>query len=190
MVSEYDAMMQSAHKAAWEVTQKIVQAAMPAMMNADYDWILTDESAMRFLERSKLLWEEKNGEIISAAKYSLIEGIQAGESYQQLYDRVSETITQVARPMTFVNTEIHRAMESGRVDMYAEVGVTKVQWLTAQDERVRPEHAARDGRIYDLDEALSLMGEPNCRCTLLPVFMDANKKNRVSGWWNRVRGRT
>ena len=43
-----------------------------------------------------------------------------------------------------------------------------VQWWTAKDERVRPHHAIRHGQRYKRSTALGMIGEPNCRCALLP----------------------
>jgi hypothetical protein len=43
-----------------------------------------------------------------------------------------------------------------------------VQSLNTADERVRSSHAARHGRIYKRRDAQALIGEPNCRCALLP----------------------
>ena len=44
----------------------------------------------------------------------------------------------------------------------------KAQWWTALDERVRSSHRLRHGIVYTINDAHSLIGEPNCRCTLLP----------------------
>ena len=46
----------------------------------------------------------------------------------------------------------------------------KFQWLTAQDDRVRPEHQKRLGRVFTKEEAAELVGEPNCRCSLMPYI--------------------
>lgn len=54
-----------------------------------------------------------------------------------------------------------------------EVGLTKYEWSSSQDERVRPEHAERDGKIFSFDDQPEdgNPGNPiNCRCSALPVF--------------------
>lgn len=54
-----------------------------------------------------------------------------------------------------------------------DVGVKKYRWRTALDERVRPEHAAREGKIYSWDNPPSdgHPGEPiQCRCYAEPVL--------------------
>lgn len=55
------------------------------------------------------------------------------------------------------------------------LGITQAIWVTAHDERVRPSHEAREGKIFNLDEGLysSLDGkyllpgtDYQCRCTM------------------------
>ncbi|GAF85937.1 unnamed protein product, partial [marine sediment metagenome] len=63
----------------------------------------------------------------------------------------------------------------GSYQAYKQSGVVeRKQWLATMDDRVRDEHAAMNGEKVGLDESFSngLMfpGEPNCRCTVLPVI--------------------
>jgi SPP1 gp7 family putative phage head morphogenesis protein len=56
-----------------------------------------------------------------------------------------------------------------------ELGVRRFQWVTVHDERVRPEHEDRDGKIYSYDDPPDgeLPGEPiNCRCYASPMLDD------------------
>jgi SPP1 gp7 family putative phage head morphogenesis protein len=56
-----------------------------------------------------------------------------------------------------------------------DLGVTRFTWRTSEDERVRPEHVALDGKVFDWDEPPSegLPGEPiNCRCIGEPMLED------------------
>lgn len=48
-----------------------------------------------------------------------------------------------------------------------QVGITQYVWRTAQDERVRPTHAERDGKIYEWEDDSEIKPgeEINCRCT-------------------------
>jgi len=47
-------------------------------------------------------------------------------------------------------------------------GTKYVQYVTAGDDAVRPEHEMRNGKIYRIENA-PFMGEYNCRCTLVPA---------------------
>lgn len=51
-------------------------------------------------------------------------------------------------------------------------GVSQATWVTRRDNKVRPTHRARDGRVYDVEEGLGGIfpgSEPNCRCIGVPV---------------------
>lgn len=55
------------------------------------------------------------------------------------------------------------------------LGVSKYEWVTAGDERVRPSHAALNGKVFSWD-APPAVGHPgadiNCRCVAVAVFDD------------------
>jgi len=55
------------------------------------------------------------------------------------------------------------------------LGIRRYVWLTARDDRVREEHAERDGEIFSWDNPPpdGHPGEPiNCRCVAQPVLED------------------
>lgn len=54
-------------------------------------------------------------------------------------------------------------------------GVDKYEWSTSHDERVRPEHAARDGKIFawaDPPEGGAPGEDFNCRCVAIAIFSE------------------
>lgn len=65
-----------------------------------------------------------------------------------------------------MNSEFSRVRQQG-------LGITHYQWSTAQDERVREEHADLDGQTFSWSEPPD-EGHPGtaiqCRCVALPVF--------------------
>ena len=65
-----------------------------------------------------------------------------------------------------MNSEFSRVRQPG-------LGITHYQWSTAQDERVREEHADLDGQTFSWSEPPD-EGHPGtaiqCRCVALPVF--------------------
>jgi SPP1 gp7 family putative phage head morphogenesis protein len=56
-----------------------------------------------------------------------------------------------------------------------ELGITRYEWETSQDERVRPEHAERNGKVFEWDNPPE-GGHPGedilCRCTANPIIED------------------
>lgn len=57
-----------------------------------------------------------------------------------------------------------------------EIGINRYIWRTMEDERVRPEHQALDGEMFNFDEGSGEEGnpgdEPGCRCFPEPVWND------------------
>lgn len=55
-----------------------------------------------------------------------------------------------------------------------DLGIKKFRWSTSGDERVRPEHEAIDGQVFDWATGHATEGFPgqpiSCRCTAAPVF--------------------
>ena len=78
--------------------------------------------------------------------------------------------------ITAARTEAQKIRTDARVATYLKTGVHYLEYIAVGDERTRPEHAARDGKIYPIDKA-PWLGEPNCRCTLV----DADYKVEEEG---------
>lgn len=116
-------------------------------------------------------------------KRQLNAGLEAGESVEQLTERVQNTLgANRARALTIARTQTAGAIQTGRQAGMTGAGVKGKKWITAGDDGVRPEHKAA-GRDYasaiPVDqpfrvggEALDYPGDPkgsagniiNCRC--------------------------
>ena len=68
--------------------------------------------------------------------------------------------------VTAARTEAQKIRTDARVATYRETGVRHLEYIAVGDDKTRPEHAARDGKIYPIEKA-PWLGEPNCRCTLV-----------------------
>lgn len=118
---------------------------------------------------------------------SLTEGIGAGETVEELSDRVAEIYGQATgyRSERIARTVVVGASNAGAEEAYQQSGVEKKEWLTARDESVRPSHQAAEGQRVGVRDSFTVGGEPlrypgdpngpageiiNCRCTLLPVI--------------------
>lgn len=72
------------------------------------------------------------------------------------------------RALTAARTEAQKLRSDARMEHFRESGVKYVVYVSADDDRTRPEHAARHGKIYRINDAPEL-GEYNCRCTYAPA---------------------
>ena len=83
----------------------------------------------------------------------------------------SKTVFKTAqqRATLIARTETLRAHNEGRMAFYREVGITKVQWLTADDERTCPECTPLNGKVFKLGDAPGPPAHVQCRCSLMAV---------------------
>jgi len=77
--------------------------------------------------------------------------------------------------MTAARTEASKIRNDARSKAFQEANVEYVRYITAGDDRVRPEHAKRNGKIYRHQDA-PYIGEYNCRCVLVPANYEVKYK--------------
>jgi SPP1 gp7 family putative phage head morphogenesis protein len=132
------------------------------------------QRAQRFAERvNETTW--------SKLRTSLAEGEKAGETIDQLSDRVRTIMRGRIRSdaETIARTEVIGGLNGGALEAARQSGVVKSKrWLAALDSRTRDTHAATHGEVVPLDDDFSLggpapgqIGDPaediQCRCTLV-----------------------
>jgi hypothetical protein len=123
----------------------------------------------------------------------LTRGLSEGRGPREIARRINERVDAVGltRAKLIARTEVINAHQNASMNEMelAEKIIGKkvlVQWFTAQDDRVRPRHMARETSdhghgwpgVYTRDEARPLMGEPNCRCALLPFIPEHHEGER------------
>ncbi len=160
-----------------------------ALMGITFDYTVDNPRAVELIRNKNMRFAEQvNNTTIEQLKEELIAGFQNGESIEKLAERV-KTVFEYAtksRCLTIARTEVIGATNAGITDTYRLSGVVEYkEWLTARDEKVRPEHIAADGQIVKIDEMFTVGGEVlkfpgdpngspgnivNCRCTVLPVL--------------------
>lgn len=126
-------------------------------------------------------------------KDSLIEGLNAGESINQLMERIDDVYTDKLEDYQLeriARTEIIGASNQGALFSYKDAGVEFKSWLSASDERVRDTHFKASVDYVqgipineDFKVGADQMVAPcqgnlpeeniNCRCTLIPVIKEA-----------------
>lgn len=125
------------------------------------------------------VWEDLQGvtsamstQMSRVLSQAMIEGVGPMEMAKRLTERVDAI--GIVRARTIARTETIRAHSVASLTEYRAASAVigkevKCQWWTALDERVRATHQERHGNVYTEEEVLPLLGEPNCRCSLLPV---------------------
>lgn len=139
-----------------------------------------------------------------AIQAELVEGVTAGESIDDIAERIRTVFTQAdaSRAATIARTEVVSAYNGasalGAAQLPADV-VAGQEWIATRDARARPSHAAADGQIRVIGEpfevggaVMAYPGDPsagakntvNCRCTiafLTPEEMAAIERSRPQG---------
>ena len=141
-----------------------------------------DRAAIDFLANYQVqLMGDVSIEFASGIKRTITQGVLTGKSIPEVardigrvvedkeaFRTAGKTVFKTAqqRATLIARTETLRAHNEGRTAFYRDVGVTKVQWLTADDERTCPECAPLNGKVFAIDEAPAVPQHPGCRCVL------------------------
>jgi SPP1 gp7 family putative phage head morphogenesis protein len=136
-----------------------------------------------FRRRATSVTETTREQIVSAVDQGYAEGL--GQRAVAGYIRERVPAFTAFRANLIARTETHGAANFGAFGAAKETGlVLNKEWISAEDDRTRPDHAAANGQIVGMDdsfdiggEALMYPGDPggsadqviNCRCTVAYV---------------------
>lgn len=116
----------------------------------------------------RLTWEE---EYIKRAMLKRILRYVNGEDTKLRLDDLTKYAysrgDQMAR--LFARDQMQRFNKAVTLATYSSAGVTKVKWVTCQDQRVRDTHKALNGQVFNVDNLPEEIDDYNCRCGLVPV---------------------
>ncbi|MDP8239640.1 MAG: minor capsid protein [Candidatus Hatepunaea meridiana] len=141
---------------------------------------LIDRSALDFLVNYDLqLLGNVTRELADGIKQQIAVGIVTGDSIAKIgekiggvitdpdkFRRAGKTIFRTAqnRIEVITRTETLRSYGQGRRKFYDTVGVKRVVWVTAGDERTCPQCGPLDGKEFPIDKIPSFP-HPQCRCS-------------------------
>jgi SPP1 gp7 family putative phage head morphogenesis protein len=152
-----------------------------------------DEALKYFDAKSFDMAGVEKENILKQVKQRLFSAIKTGatlkETVKAIQDDLQEyyTIGEVEdeamkgyRIETIIRTNVTDAMNEGRKMFFEspelEGYVVAYQYSAILDDRVRPNHAAMDGRIYAVNNPIWDIWTPsngyNCRCVLIPITQD------------------
>jgi SPP1 gp7 family putative phage head morphogenesis protein len=114
-----------------------------------------------------------NGQIRRVLARGIAEGIGADEMARRMADRVDKI--GITRAKLIARTETVETYNQAAVNEFARAEQVigepvLVRWFTSLDERVRSSHRRRHAKVFTQAGGRSLLGEPNCRCALLPYI--------------------
>ncbi len=119
----------------------------------------------------------------------LAQGMTDGLGVQQIARNINNRVDAIglSRARTLARTEVVHTFNTAALRTYQGVEDligedVYVKWWTARDDRVRPRHRVRHGKIYLKEDAVKLIGEPNCRCSLLPYVESVEGEVEEDNW--------
>jgi len=146
-----------------------------------------DTDAPKYLDRR--VNQGTLADITNTVRKQLRDAIETGQREGRTIDQMADDIRHVydvgkGRAKTIARTELGGIIGDSRYASFKSEGFEETEWLSAQDEKVRPSHMIdgdkvkigekfRNGLLYPNDPE----GPPeeicNCRCLGLPVFPEA-----------------
>ena len=122
------------------------------------------------VEKSKGEFKGVSDAVNQQIRRAVADGMVNEDSLSTVTKRIQEVAESVGenRARMIARTETMKAINTGAMERYAKIGIEKVEFLAADDERVCPECGDLDGQIFEIDSAPAVPVHPLCRCTLIP----------------------
>lgn len=101
-------------------------------------------------------------------------GISGGIPKSEITAGVKDRISKIGntRGAFLANTKTPYSANLAKINVVGASQDIEFLWVTRQDERVRTDHALRNRKVYSKKAAANLIGEPGCRCSIVPVRKD------------------
>lgn len=120
------------------------------------------------VEKSKGEFKGVSDAVNQQIRRAVADGMVNEDSLSTVTKRIQEVAESVGenRARMIARTETMKAINTGVKDRYARMGIERVEWLAAEDERTCEVCGELDGQIFDIDKAPECPAHPLCRCTL------------------------
>lgn len=134
----------------------------------------TQQQVELFVASNVGLVESVEDDMINRLRRSVYRNAMRGGRIEDLSDEIKRTIGVTESKADFLARDQTAKLNGELTELrQRSVGVSKYIWSTSLDERVRPDHAEREGEVFDWDSPPE-GGHPgedyNCRCVAIPVF--------------------
>lgn len=129
-----------------------------------------------FIEQNVALIKSVDERYFSEIQENVFRGARQGKSTKEIAEGIRQRSgVSKSRAELIARDQVNKFNGQLTQIRQTELGVKKYRWRTSEDERVRPQHSARNGRVYSWDDPPSdgHPGEPiQCRCYAEPVLED------------------
>lgn len=139
--------------------------SVPATLQLRY----MDHAEARMLE----FWGGESGKLRTEVQAALRDGLERGQGIDQIRKRIQDRVgVSRSRATLIARNEVGNAAAFAMQESQKEAGCTHYIWRSASDSRVRPEHKARDRKVFAWDDPPpdGHPGQPvQCRCVALAL---------------------
>lgn len=102
----------------------------------------------------------------------VLAGVNDGRRWEDMADEIEKRFDVArGRAQLIARDQVGKFYGAVNRARQGELGITQYRWRTSLDERVRPDHAEREGKLFSWDDPPEdgAPGQPiNCRCTAEP----------------------
>jgi len=135
---------------------------------------ITKEMSASWIKENVDLIKGVNQRQVSQIQASMLRATRTGASTKDLQSELNKIFKSGRNNVSFIARD-QVSKFNGQIDRVKqmEIGVKQYTWITRGDDRVRPEHAAREGMTFDWDNAPSgghPAQAPGCRCKAKPIL--------------------
>lgn len=121
-----------------------------------------DNSLQRIAGEEELIKRKILGRIIDYAE-NKTDKLKLDDLTKEAYDSTDHL------SRLFARDQMQRFNKACTLATFRSAGVTKVKWVTSNDQRVRKSHKDLNGRIFSVNDLPAEVDDYNCRCGLVPV---------------------
>ncbi len=153
--------------------QKITESTFGIDMFLNEPW-LQDQLKLFSSQNAQLINSLPDQELERVS--SIVErGLQEGKPYKEVAKEIKNSFGITDRRAKLIARDQTKKLNSSLTKLrQQELGVEEYIWQTVQDERVRPNHKANNGKKFRWDDPPKTTGHPgndiNCRCIARPVL--------------------
>ena len=178
----------------WDDSAGQIHAEMLDATGVDFPFPAVGSAAAEaYLAQARNVYDNIGNELWETARAQMLEGFQAGESIDQIAERLRSAAGMTARTAILVaRSTVVEASNAGSIQTARAAGLDmRKEWIATPDARTRPTHRAADGQKVDLadkfvvggfeadvpgDSSLPPQEKYRCRCTIGYVMTDAVAK--------------